>query len=160
MSENGEIYTGGKNFTLPPAVTALTNLTSAPDQRESPHPRDPPDPRDPTGPQDPSDPQEKTHHTQQDRQPHQIIMMMVVMMLDLKEDNDNWGDCGGELDHPSPTNHCLRSGDSHSRIITPALSRERYFYSRPCNALERERYFYNLYNSTLARYAYKSLLKR
>ena len=29
MSENGEIYTAGKNFTLPPAVTAWTNLTSA-----------------------------------------------------------------------------------------------------------------------------------
>ena len=29
MSENGEIYTAGKNFTLPPAVTALTNFTSA-----------------------------------------------------------------------------------------------------------------------------------
>ena len=28
MSENGEIYTAGKNFTLPPAVTAWTNLTS------------------------------------------------------------------------------------------------------------------------------------
>ena len=28
MSENGEIYTAGKNFTLPPAVTARTNLTS------------------------------------------------------------------------------------------------------------------------------------
>ena len=28
MSENGEIYTAGKNFTLPPAVTALRNLTS------------------------------------------------------------------------------------------------------------------------------------
>ena len=28
MSENGEIYTNGKNFTLLPAVTALTNLTS------------------------------------------------------------------------------------------------------------------------------------
>ena len=28
MSENGEIYTDGKNFTLPPAVTALTNSTS------------------------------------------------------------------------------------------------------------------------------------
>ena len=27
MSENGEIYTAGKNFTLPPAVTAWTNLT-------------------------------------------------------------------------------------------------------------------------------------
>ena len=30
MSENGEIYTAGKKFTLPPAVTAWTNLTSAP----------------------------------------------------------------------------------------------------------------------------------
>ena len=30
MSENGEIYTAGKNFTLPPAVTALTNSTSVP----------------------------------------------------------------------------------------------------------------------------------
>ena len=29
MSENGEIYTTGKNFTLPLAVTAWTNLTSA-----------------------------------------------------------------------------------------------------------------------------------
>ena len=29
MSENGEIYTAGKNFTLPPAVTAGTNFTSA-----------------------------------------------------------------------------------------------------------------------------------
>ena len=29
MSENGEIYTAGKNFTLPPALTALTNFTSA-----------------------------------------------------------------------------------------------------------------------------------
>ena len=28
MSENGEIFTTGKNFTLPPAVTALTNSTS------------------------------------------------------------------------------------------------------------------------------------
>ena len=28
MSENGKIYTGGKIFTLPPAVTAWTNLTS------------------------------------------------------------------------------------------------------------------------------------
>ena len=28
MSENGEIYTASKNFTLPPAVTALTNSTS------------------------------------------------------------------------------------------------------------------------------------
>ena len=29
MSENGEIYTANKNFTLPPAVTAVTNSTSA-----------------------------------------------------------------------------------------------------------------------------------
>ena len=28
MSENGEIYTADKNFTLPPAVPALTNSTS------------------------------------------------------------------------------------------------------------------------------------
>ena len=28
MSENGEIHTIGKNFTLPLAVTAWTNLTS------------------------------------------------------------------------------------------------------------------------------------
>ena len=28
MSENGENYTAGKNFTLPLAVTALTNSTS------------------------------------------------------------------------------------------------------------------------------------
>ena len=28
MSENGDIYTAGKKFTLPPAVTAVTNLTS------------------------------------------------------------------------------------------------------------------------------------
>ena len=28
MSENGEIYTAGKNFTLPPAVTGGTNLKS------------------------------------------------------------------------------------------------------------------------------------
>ena len=28
-SENGEIYTAGKHFTLPPALTALTNSTSA-----------------------------------------------------------------------------------------------------------------------------------
>ena len=28
MSENEEIYTAGKNFTLPPALTALTNSTS------------------------------------------------------------------------------------------------------------------------------------
>ena len=31
MSENGEIYTAGKNFTLPPALTALTNSTSEKD---------------------------------------------------------------------------------------------------------------------------------
>ena len=30
MSENGEIYTAGKNFTLPPALTAWTNSTSEP----------------------------------------------------------------------------------------------------------------------------------
>ena len=29
MSENGENYTAGKNFTLPPALTAWTNSTSA-----------------------------------------------------------------------------------------------------------------------------------
>ena len=29
MSENGEIYNAGKNFTLPLAVTALTNSISA-----------------------------------------------------------------------------------------------------------------------------------
>ena len=29
MSENGEIYTAGKNFTLPPVVTVVTILTSA-----------------------------------------------------------------------------------------------------------------------------------
>ena len=29
MSENGEIYTAGKNFTLPPALTAWKNSTSA-----------------------------------------------------------------------------------------------------------------------------------
>ena len=28
MSENGEIYTAGKNFTLPPGLTAWTNSTS------------------------------------------------------------------------------------------------------------------------------------
>ena len=28
MSENGEIYTASKNFTLPPALTALTNFNS------------------------------------------------------------------------------------------------------------------------------------
>ena len=28
MSENGEIYTAGKNFTLPPALTEWTNSTS------------------------------------------------------------------------------------------------------------------------------------
>ena len=30
MSENGEIYTASKNFTLPPALTALTNFNSVP----------------------------------------------------------------------------------------------------------------------------------
>merc|ERR1712004_189191 len=29
ISENGKIYTAGKNFTLPPAVTAWINSTSA-----------------------------------------------------------------------------------------------------------------------------------
>ena len=29
MSENGDIYTAGKKFTLLPALTAVTNLTSA-----------------------------------------------------------------------------------------------------------------------------------
>ena len=33
MSENGEIYTAGENFTLPPALTAWTNSTS-----DHPHP--------------------------------------------------------------------------------------------------------------------------
>ena len=33
ISENGEIYTAGKNFTLPPAVTAVTNSTSALDHQ-------------------------------------------------------------------------------------------------------------------------------
>ena len=28
MSENGEIYTAGKNFTLPPALTALIDSNS------------------------------------------------------------------------------------------------------------------------------------
>ena len=28
MIENKKVYTAGKNFTLPPAVTAVTNLTS------------------------------------------------------------------------------------------------------------------------------------
>ena len=28
MSENGKSYTAGKNFTLPPAVKAVTNFTS------------------------------------------------------------------------------------------------------------------------------------
>ena len=31
MSENGEIYTAGKNFTLPPGVTGVTNSTSGAD---------------------------------------------------------------------------------------------------------------------------------
>ena len=30
MSENGEIYTAGKNFTLPPGLTGWTNSTSGP----------------------------------------------------------------------------------------------------------------------------------
>ena len=34
MSENGEIYTAGKNFTLPPAVTAWTNSTWACDRNK------------------------------------------------------------------------------------------------------------------------------
>jgi len=29
MSENGEIYTAGKNFTLPPGLTGWTNFNSA-----------------------------------------------------------------------------------------------------------------------------------
>ena len=33
MSENGEIYTAGKDFTLPPALTAWTNSTSAGSRR-------------------------------------------------------------------------------------------------------------------------------
>ena len=33
MLSYGEIYTAGKNFTLPPAVLAVTNLTSANMQR-------------------------------------------------------------------------------------------------------------------------------
>ena len=37
MSENGEIFTAGKNFTLPPAVTALTNSNSATDKPEWRH---------------------------------------------------------------------------------------------------------------------------
>ena len=28
MSKNGEIYTTGKNFTLPPGLTGWTNFTS------------------------------------------------------------------------------------------------------------------------------------
>ena len=34
MSENGEIYTAGKNFTLPPALTAWTNSTSGCDDKK------------------------------------------------------------------------------------------------------------------------------
>ena len=30
MNENGEIYTTGKNFTLPPAMVGVTNITSGP----------------------------------------------------------------------------------------------------------------------------------
>ena len=36
MSENGEIYTAGKNFTLPQAVTAVTNSTSGWSSIDSP----------------------------------------------------------------------------------------------------------------------------
>ena len=36
MSGNGEIYTAGKKFTLPPAVTAVTNLTSGPSVFQDP----------------------------------------------------------------------------------------------------------------------------
>ena len=32
MMFSGEIYTTGKNFTLPPAVTGVTNITSASNQ--------------------------------------------------------------------------------------------------------------------------------
>ena len=39
MSENGEIYTAGKNFTLPPAVTALTHSTSGEDFNTSKLPK-------------------------------------------------------------------------------------------------------------------------
>ena len=35
MRENGEISTAGKNFTLPPALTALTNSTSDWEHEES-----------------------------------------------------------------------------------------------------------------------------
>ena len=42
MSENGEIYTTGKNFTLPPAVTAWTNLTSDLESLKTPCPVVPP----------------------------------------------------------------------------------------------------------------------
>ena len=35
MSEKGEIYTAGKNFTLPPALTAWTNSTSEYDYNHS-----------------------------------------------------------------------------------------------------------------------------
>ena len=34
MSENGELYTAGKNFTLPRALTAWTNSTSGSSRRE------------------------------------------------------------------------------------------------------------------------------
>ena len=37
MSENGEIYTVGKNFTLPPALTAWTNSTSGSWYRQVAH---------------------------------------------------------------------------------------------------------------------------
>ena len=35
MSKNGEIYTAGKNFTLPPALTGWTNSTSAKSRDEN-----------------------------------------------------------------------------------------------------------------------------
>jgi len=35
MSENGEIYTAGKNFTLPPGLTGWTNSTSDPKEKKS-----------------------------------------------------------------------------------------------------------------------------
>ena len=34
MSENGENYSAGKNFTLPPALTAWTNSTSEKDKQK------------------------------------------------------------------------------------------------------------------------------
>ena len=37
MGENGEIYAAGKNFTLPPALTALTNSNSDLSSRHNSH---------------------------------------------------------------------------------------------------------------------------